>query len=475
MKKILLINTNTEKIPYPVPPVGICLLAEVLKNDYEVKIFDGMFDESESEDALKLIDEFKPDYIGLSLRNIDNLHVVNNIFFIEEIDKKYVKPIKKIAKVPIILGGSAFSINPEYFMERFEADYGVIGEGEIAFKELLKNLDEGKTDIDIPQVIVKGKKPVITYTNQYNLINLPFSEIDKKIDFTPYKERGVYSIQTKRGCYHECIYCTYPNIEGKKYRVRSPKSIADEIEEAHYRLGDVTFEFVDSTFNDPPGHAEAICKEIIKKKIDVRLRTMGINPVNVTHELFDLMKKAGFAQIDCTPDTASPQLLSKMKKNFTYKQLEMAAKTIKDFGMPTVWFLIFGGPGETEETIKESFDFIDKWVYDFDVVHMTIGMRIFPNTPLQQIAINEGIILPDDKLAEPTFYVNKNLDFKKIDSILREYGKTRPNCLIAYESAPSENMIKIANRIRKRNNLSEPMFRTLLRIRYSQFQAQILK
>ncbi|MBU0960930.1 MAG: hypothetical protein KKH60_05330, partial [Proteobacteria bacterium] len=89
--------------------------------------------------------------------------------------------------------------------------------------------------------------------------------------------------------------CTYPVIEGKTYRTRTPKSIADEMEAVHKRLGFLTFEFVDSTFNDPPGHAEEICREIAKRNLNVQLRTMGINPAHATKELFDLMLAAGFS------------------------------------------------------------------------------------------------------------------------------------------------------------------------------------
>ena len=75
-------------------------------------------------------------------------------------------------------------------------------------------------------------------------------------------KRGAYSVQTKRGCYHKCIYCTYPLIEGRNYKIRDAEAVADEIDQAYRRLGNVTFEFVDSTFNDPKNHAENICREI---------------------------------------------------------------------------------------------------------------------------------------------------------------------------------------------------------------------
>ena len=301
---------------------------------------------------------------------------------------------------------------------------------------------------------------------------MPSADIDLNLDFSQYTERGAYSIQTKRGCGHKCIYCTYPVIEGAAFRPRSPKSVADEIEDAHKRLGNVIFEFVDSTFNDPKGHAEEICREIAKRKINVRLRTMGINPVNATRELFDLMMEAGFAQIDCTPDSASPTMIKNMKKNFTLEELERAARLIKEYNMPTMWFFIFGGPGESEKTINESFEFIDKWIGQEDMAHLTIGIRIFPKTDLHKIAIEEGYLSEEDNIITPAFYISKKLGEKKIFEIIKEKAKVRPNCIPASESKPPREMMEAAMNIRKKMNLQEPMFRTLLRLRYQMFEKQ---
>ena len=67
-------------------------------------------------------------------------------------------------------------------------------------------------------------------------------------------------------------------IEGRTYRLRDPRQVADEVESV-VAGGDLPMvEFVDSTFNEPPGHAEEICAEIVRRGLRVRLRTMGINP-----------------------------------------------------------------------------------------------------------------------------------------------------------------------------------------------------
>ncbi|MEI7982907.1 MAG: cobalamin-dependent protein, partial [Bacteroidota bacterium] len=297
MRKVLLVNTNIERAPYPVPPLGLCLLAAGLEDRYEVHIYDGVFDEGRNLVAEVL--RFLPDYIGFSIRNIDDVVVDRNVFYVDGILEKFILPVKAVTPAPLILGGSGFSIFPEELMLASGADYGIIGEAEDSFPALLNCLENKLDPSGIANLVIAGKRKIqsgfqISHQGQ-GLYR--FSEIDWHIDFQPYLSRGVYSIQTKRGCSHGCIYCTYPLIEGKRFRMRRAEEIADEMEQAHQRIGAVTFEFVDSTFNDPKNHAEAICREIIRRKMKVSLRTMGMNPRHCSEALFELMMKAGFSQI----------------------------------------------------------------------------------------------------------------------------------------------------------------------------------
>jgi radical SAM superfamily enzyme YgiQ (UPF0313 family) len=465
MKKILLINTNIEKAPYPVPPVGLCLLASAVEDKYSVKVYDGVFDEGKS--LTGFVEDFAPDYIGFSIRNIDDVVAGRPIFYINGIISDFIEPVKKITSAPMILGGSGFSMFPEELMELTGADYGIAGEGEGIFHELLDRLEKGQEIISLPNLFIKESHKVITQpTSRVPIFHPGFSEIDCHIDFTPYLQKGVYSIQTKRGCSHGCIYCTYPLIEGNKFRRRSPQDIADEIEQAHLRLGPVTFEFIDSTFNDPKGHAEAICREIIKRKLKIRMRTMGINPRNTSEELFELMIGAGFIQIDATPDTASPSMLNHLDKGFNLQEIEKMARLIKKYDLPTMWFFLFSGPGETKETFMETIDFIDKYVNPDDLVYMNAGLRVYPGTPLYYIALKEGLINSGQSILQPSvYYFSEKCGRDEINQLIKEAAKSRPNCLPSYETTPSPEMIKESIALRTEKGLTEPMFRTLLRIR----------
>lgn len=464
MKKVLLINSNTEKNPYPVPPLGICLLAGVLEREYDVRVYDGAFDQGNGIGAA--IEGFAPDYIGVTIRNIDNMDTVTPANYITPILEHFIRPVRRASSAPLILGGSAFSIFPQYFMERYDADYGIFGESEDIFPRLLACLEQGGDPSGLPSVYTRDNAAMKPRSNDYDMNSMPFADIDRWIDYGPYRARSSYPLQTKRGCSHRCIYCTYNCIEGYRYRTRPPEQVAEEIERTARRLGPGTFEFVDSTFNDPPGHAESICREIIRRGLQVRLRTMGINPCNASAGLFALMKEAGFAQIDCTPDTASPSMLGSLGKNFTLDDLERAAGIISESDMPTMWFFIFGGPGENDTTIAETFEFIDRHISRRDMVHMTCGMRIYPGTGLYQRALDDGIIKTDDVLTETKFYISPALGRERLFERIKEASLSRPNCVPVNETAPPPAMMREAVKLREEQNLSEPMFRTLLRLRY---------
>ena len=451
-----------EIMPYPVAPLGLSLVASSIKGKYDVHVFDFAF---ENKDSLEReIGNINPDYIGISVRNIDNVTMGDYRYYLTDICEQIINPIKQISKSPIIVGGSGFSIAPEEVLNIFDVDYGVVGEGEESFLRLLDVLDNGSQPNNLANILVKDRTGFIKELNTEKDLQLPFSEFDSFINSDNYLKRGSYPLQAKRGCIYKCIYCSYPAIEGDTYRLRSPKEIVDEIESVCKRLPKITFEFVDSTFNSPLDHAIAICDEIIARDLNIKIRTMGINPGFVNEELITKMKKAGFTQIDCTPESASPTVIKNLKKNFTINKLNECARLIKEYDMPTMWFFMFGAPGETKQTVKETFDFIDKHIQGNDMVHITEGIRIFRDTELFEIAIKENIIRSDISVQEKAFYVSPTIDKDELHNILIDEIAKRPNVIHSDKSTPDKKLLKQAVALREKEGLDEPMFRSLLKI-----------
>ncbi|MHB8836942.1 MAG: B12-binding domain-containing radical SAM protein [Candidatus Methylomirabilia bacterium] len=462
MKKILLVGSNSLRFPYPVSPVGLCQLAAALDPRWRVRIFDP---NAGGADLAAVVEQFAPDYVGLGIRNVDDVVMEEGVSFVNDVRERYAKPLRRLTRAPLILGGAGFSIFPQEWLEECEADYGVVGEGEAALPALLSALESGREPLGIPGVVAPGRPPSVRAAKPVLVDLLPFAGIDERIDYAPYRERGAYPIQTKRGCARRCVYCSYPQIEGRAFRCRPAEHVVDEIQQVQGRLGDVAFEFVDSVFNDPPGHAESICWEIAQRGLKVRLRTMGVNPANVTRELIDLMAGAGFAQIDSTPDSASPAMLESLRKGFTLAQLRQTAAIVREARMPTMWFFLLGGPGETERTILETFAFVDEFVDPEDMVHVSEGIRIFPQTALYDTAVREGFVEPGESLLHRRFYVSPELGRDRLLEIVGRETAARANCVRSSESTPPPALLQEAVRIRREQGLTEPMFRTLLRLR----------
>jgi hypothetical protein len=478
MKRVLLVSTNTVTAPYPVPPLGLCLMAETIAAERrrEVRLYDGLGDNGAGLPAL--VAAFRPELVGLGIRNLDELVMRQPHSYLPEIIDRFVAPLRRVSDAPLVLGGSGYSLFPEAILAATGADYGIVGEGERSFPALLEALGAGGDPRAIPGVVVadhagRGARgqaspaPVATAARPSPLPGsaIPSSNIDRWLDYSLYRERGSYPVQTKRGCPHECIYCTYPALEGAGCRVREPAAIVEEIAQAQQRLGQVGFEIVDSTFNDPPGHAEAICREILQRGLRLRLRTMGVNPRGVTGELCELMRRAGFAQIDCTPDSGSAAVIARLGKNFTLADLVGAARALRAAAMPTMWFFLFGGPGESERSFAESMAFIDGEIDPQDMVYMAVGLRVYPRTRLHAIALEQGVLAAGDDLLAPCFYVSPALGADRLHELCAQACASRPNCVPVWEATPDAALRQRAAELRAAGHGDEPMFRTLLRAR----------
>jgi len=142
---LLFVNTNQTRMPDPVPPIGLSYLASAMRRaQHECEIFDMTFQVEFEKGLKKSIWETKADVIGLSLRNVDNTAYPKSVSYFEHF-KQVVRICRDTApETPIVVGGPAFSLFPEEFIEKLGVDYGIAGEGEIALLELLEKLANGK-------------------------------------------------------------------------------------------------------------------------------------------------------------------------------------------------------------------------------------------------------------------------------------------------------------------------------------------
>ncbi len=405
--KVLFINTNQERLPDPIPPIGVTYVAAVAKQDgHECKLFDFNFHNKDFAAALKeFIKEFSPQVIGLSIRNVDNVAYPKVVTYVDGY-QEIVKVCREEApEVPIIVGGSAFSLFPEEFMLKLNADYGVVGEGEEIFREILRSLEKGE--------VPKNPNPGLSNTPNIHYptyLSRNFGEIYPAREImdvsTYFKEGGSINIQTKRGCSLRCSYCNYPLLEGIQVRKRAPSDVVDEMEYCFKEYGVDYFFFVDNVFNLPNSHAKEICQKILERKLKVKW-TAYVSPAKVSENLFATFKEAGCSSVDFGVDAASNIGLSSMDKIFTVKEIKNSAKWCHQYGIKFNHSLILGVPGETIESIEETIENI--MACKPTSVTALIGVRIYKGTPIAIQLIKEGWIKEEQICIKPVFYVEESV------------------------------------------------------------------
>jgi hypothetical protein len=407
--KILIISTNREKSPFPVVPIGAAkIIGALLKSGHEVDFLDLCFSHNIRRSIRKKIQQFCPDMIGLSIRNLDNCAYINSRAYFG-LDRKIIRIIRGFSRAPIIIGGSAVSVAPNELTSYLGADYAIVGEGENSLPAFLSAYHENRGFEHIPGLLwqKKGRWHVNPPHFSTTIENFHLQAYHC-IDFERYFFNGGFAaMQTKRGCPFGCIYCSYGILEGKRHRFFSPGACIDEMEKIVWDTGRTDFFFVDGVFNFPPEHAAAVCEEIIRRELKIRWLAY-CNPSGLDNNMAEIFKASGCAGIELGLDAATGKMLSNLKKGFTLAEIESAYRALSRTGLPFAVFLLFGGPGETFADWEKTQRNLQRFG-KANAVFASLGLRIYKNTNLFDLACQEGVIDPADSLLEPRFYLSSHL------------------------------------------------------------------
>ena len=426
--RVLLISANRERQPYPVVPNGLACVASALDQaGHDVQFLDLCFERDPVAATKRAIRKHNPGIVGVSVRNIDNSDAIALRHYTPEAKEIFSTVRQTAPSAKVIAGGAAFGVAPEALFQSFGVDYAVAGDGERASVALVDTLARGDSVAPIAG-LVRMENGCVHFSppgEDAALDDLPTPALHRWIDLRRYERNGAtIPIQTKRGCVYKCVYCTYRNVEGWGYRTRDPDRVADEIEELSRRAGVKTFDFVDSTFNSPPGHALEVCEAVIRRKLGVHLDTTNFTPAAASNELLSAMRHAGFHTLGITAESASDPVLEKLEKGFTSAKVRDVAERVEKMGIRVLWIFLVGGPGENPVTLEETLAFAEWRLNRGDAVYLTVGLRIYPGTTLQRIAISEGMIETNDALLDPTFYFSPALSFDAAVIRIKELART---------------------------------------------------
>lgn len=386
--RILLISNNLSIDPYAVFPLGLGVIAKVLKqHNHEVKLVD-MLACNETDASLRnTISNFDPQLVGIGIRNIDNVNSLNPCFFLDDV-AHVAQIIRCETKAPIFLGGAGFSLMPETILAYIGADYGIVGAGECAVIALAQALESGT------------KINQLLYAKNF-LSSFSGADYDKSITEYYLRETGILPIQTKRGCPHHCVYCSYPLLEGRQCIHRSCDDIIDEMVFLRDKFHPEMFYFTDSIFNDPDDKYLELLEAMVKHEISVPWSAF-FTPADFDKESIALMKSSGIKTVELGADGMTDATLFGLGKNYNFAMVEKSCAAFQKQDIQISCSYIAGGPDETMATLLEGIDNIRKLEKVPAFVFM--GIRILPNTPIEAIAIQEGIISENHDLLHPTFY-----------------------------------------------------------------------
>lgn len=350
--KLLLIQSHVGPDGWaPVYPLGLAYIGEAARRrGHKVLLADlnVMMDGWAGLD--RLIQDERPECVGISLRNVDNQIRVRLTYSYLYFQETLRRTRAAAADIPIIVGGSGFSMFAgDVMTQNPEITAGVYLEAEESFPELLDHLDSPEVVPGVyyrrnGKVLFSGPRPLPDFGA------LPFPRRDLS-DISPYL-RAPFSlgIQTKRGCPLRCAYCSYPHLNGSKYRLRAPAQIADEIEYLEKTLGARNFWFADSVFNQPRDYSEEILGEIIRRDLKIRWNAY-LHIDGIDRETVDLHRRAGCVFMMFSPDGISQAALDGLDKDISANQVKTVfglfrrQRTWRDLDVGFCFFL--NPPGET--------------------------------------------------------------------------------------------------------------------------------
>jgi len=403
------------------PPYGSMYIGAALREkSYKPSILNLDAERISTKEVVERIRVMNPKYIGYS-------GIVSTSY-------KFIKGLSWVLrqefpkKIQILGGGLAAA--PEPVLRHTAIDIVVHGEGDITITELLDHL-ENKTDLNSVKGISFRTNGSYAYTGRRSLIKnidiLPYPAfdlidmdrylvdgiefiyrfvsklslpdqnriVDKRI-YDPKRKRKMITIPTSRGCFGNCTFC-YRAYRG--IRTHSLDYIFNFIEYCIDKFDVGFFTFGDECFAPNKEWNWKFLKEFKKRDLDIIFRILGMRVDTVDKEILQAYKEAGCWMIEYGFESGNQKMLNIMEKGVSVQQNRNAGIWTNEAGMFTSPTLVLGMPGETEETIKESIEFIKSLNFGYKQYQWTYALPM-PGAPLYEYAKLRGIIDDEDKYLE---------------------------------------------------------------------------
>ncbi len=399
------------------PPLNLLYIATILKKEgHYVKFLDA------------LAEQKSPSFVNKIIKNFDIVIISTSTMSYNE-DALFLKELKKRnLNLTTIIFGSHPTFMPKSALSRDSIDVIIRREPEFIIRDLVNAFEREDDSWKKVKGIGYKEKGKVKLNDFYpfieNLDELPIPNrtiLPKNFDyFNPIIKKMPYTVAiTGRGCPGRCTFCTVPNFYGCKNRYRSVESVIKELELIK-KQGYKEVWFRDETFTAYRERNEKLCKEMIRKKLNLKwIANARIG--SVTKDMMKLMKKAGCHMIKFGVESGNQKILNNMKKDITLKMTRKTFKWANEIGMETHAHVMLGSPGETKKTINQTINLvkeINPTTATFGICTPYAGTELFNDLLNKNPHIKEKIgdgTMDLTNLHEKSFYNEYFTKIKKQD------------------------------------------------------------
>jgi radical SAM superfamily enzyme YgiQ (UPF0313 family) len=370
-------------------PVGLAYVAaHISETRHTLHVLDWMFAEDAPAQTLATVRRFRPEVIGLSIRNLDNQSYLNPLWHLPAI-RDVMHQIRSVSPAPIVCGGPAFSVLPVACFEYLKPDLGLTGDAAESFAQLVNRLDRGERSTDLPGIVYGEQDRTVVRDPQFTAHFHTPPRLDL-LDLQRYDKAGFgIGVITKLAPY---LYATTESRHQEGWRIRPVEEVIEELRRLQRDFGISKVFFIDSGFNIPLAAAKELCQALLQSEIQLRWNSI-LRVAECDAELIDLMQRSG----------CSLALINAANLPETVPQVTHLTRLCNQSGLPFTLSVGFGEPGDTRKSVQQKLALLRDTQPAFAILRL--ATRVLPNTPLAKTALEEGLIDSQDDLIKPTFYV----------------------------------------------------------------------
>jgi radical SAM superfamily enzyme YgiQ (UPF0313 family) len=362
------------------PSLSLLYVAGCLEqHGVEVQFIDINAENLSIEETVQRLRAFGPEFI---------CYTITTYLFYQSLS--WIKAIKEEVEVPTIVGGVHMGMYPKESMTHRCLDYGVTGEAEMTLPHLIDGVIRGKPLHGIKGLVFRDDKDEVVFNGASTLLqdvsqaSWPARHLQDNTLYYSFisKYKNFSCLMTSRGCPYRCIFCEQGGLQ---FRPRTPMDVVDEIEHGYKEFGIREYDFFDSAFTIQKPRVIEICKEIVRRKLDV-IWAARTRVDCISEEMLQWMARAGCVRIYYGLESGNRKVLRTLLKAADLEQGRATVKATRDAGIDVFGYFMIGNPGEDRATVRQTIRYALSMEMDYAQFSKVTPM---PGTQLYDMYLEE--------------------------------------------------------------------------------------